>query len=129
MDLVIDTQRDAITRLTPGKLHADWNQEVATAYAERLSSAGVIADPAGLEAVYYHRTGHHLGLDTHDESLAEAPIAPGMVFTVEPGLYIASESTGIRIEDDVMVAEGGSRILSDMIPREPSDIEAMMRDR
>ncbi len=129
MELVLETQRDATARLTPGKLHADWNQEVATAYAERLASAGVIADPAGLEAVYYHRTGHHLGLDTHDEAIPDIPAAPGMVFTVEPGLYIASESTGIRIEDDVMVADGGNRILSDMIPREPSDIEAMMRGR
>ena len=129
MELVLETQRDAIARLTPGKLHADWNQEVATAYAGRLAAAGIIPDPAGLEAVYYHRTGHHLGLDTHDEAIPDIPASPGMVFTVEPGLYIASESTGIRIEDDVMVADGGSRILSDMIPREPSDIEAMMRDR
>ena len=129
MEIVLETQRDAIARLTPGKPHADWNQEVATAYAERLASAGVIPDPAGLEAVYYHRTGHHLGLDTHDEAIPDIPAAPGMVFTVEPGLYIAAESTGIRIEDDVLVAGGGNRILSDMIPREPSDIEALMRRR
>ncbi|HOF67501.1 MAG TPA: Xaa-Pro aminopeptidase [Candidatus Fermentibacter daniensis] len=126
VEMVLETQRDAIHRLSPGKLHAAWNLEVSEAYAERLAAAGIIHEPAGIDAVYYHRTGHHLGLDTHDEALAETPIAPGMVFTVEPGLYVAAESIGIRIEDDVMVGGEGNTILSDMIPREPSDIEALM---
>lgn len=126
VDIVLDTQKDAIRLLTPGKTHAAWNLEVAAAYAERLAAAGVIPDPASIDSVYYHRTGHHLGLDTHDEAILDAPISPGMVFTVEPGLYIAAESIGIRIEDDVLVGADGCVILSDMIPRTPDEIEALM---
>ncbi len=127
MELVLEIQRRAIGMLKPGRTHAEWNAEVCEVYAGMLAGAGTIPDPSALEQVYYHRTGHHLGLDTHDEATVETVIAPGMVFTVEPGLYLAGESTGIRIEDDVLVGENGCTVLSGDIPRSPDEIEMLMK--
>jgi Xaa-Pro aminopeptidase len=55
------------------------------------------------------------------------PFAPGMVLTVEPGIYIPEERIGIRIEDDILVTANGHEILSSGAPRRPGDIEALMR--
>ena len=75
---------------------------------------------------YYHGVSHHLGLDTHDVSDRERPLEPGMVITVEPGLYFKEHSIGIRIEDDVLVTNTGSENLSIDIPKEIHDIEKLM---
>jgi Xaa-Pro aminopeptidase len=90
---------------------------------------------------YMHRTGHWLGLDVHDagEYKREGrwrPLAPGMVLTVEPGLYIRAAADvperlrdiGVRIEDDVLVCEGGCEVLTAEAPKRIDDIEALMRD-
>jgi Xaa-Pro aminopeptidase len=87
---------------------------------------------------YMHRTSHWLGLDVHDAGayVAEGKpreLAPGMVFTVEPGLYVAADDEtvdarwrgiGVRIEDDVLVTPGGCEILTAAIPKSPEDAEA-----
>lgn len=127
--LVIEIQEEAIHLLRPGKTHAEWNSEVNKYYAGRLVKFGLIENEEKLEEVFYHRIGHHIGLDTHDENLVNTPIRPGMVFTVEPGLYIAEESIGIRIEDDVLVGETENEILSSGIPKTPDEIEAFMKSR
>jgi Xaa-Pro aminopeptidase len=89
-----------------------------------------------------HGTGHHLGIDVHDCALArkemyvDAELEPGMVFTIEPGLYFHPDDLmvpeefrgiGIRIEDDVLVTESGVENLSAMLPRTPEAIEAWMK--
>jgi Xaa-Pro aminopeptidase len=127
MDLVLEAQSEAIRLLRPGTTHARWNKEFNEFYAGKLAGAGVLPDPASLGSVYYHRVGHHLGLDTHDEAILNLPIQAGMVFTVEPGLYVASEGVGIRIEDDVLVGEKENIVLSSGIPKTPDDIQALMR--
>jgi Xaa-Pro aminopeptidase len=86
-----------------------------------------------------HRTSHYLGLDVHDvgpyltEEGKPRPLAPGMVFTIEPGLYIASDDEkappelrgiGVRIEDDILVTSGGCENLTVAIPRTVADVEA-----
>jgi len=89
---------------------------------------------------YMHRTGHWLGLDVHDageykRSGAWRALQPGMVLTVEPGIYIraaadvppALHDIGIRIEDDVLVTEGDCEVLTDAAPKSIADIEALMR--
>ncbi|MBN1433642.1 aminopeptidase P family protein, partial [Candidatus Fermentibacterales bacterium] len=86
MDLVIEVQEEAIRLLRPGIEHRQWNEEVNAFYRERLKERRIIETDEELERVYYHRIGHSLGLDTHDECLVSQPIEEGMVFTVEPGL-------------------------------------------
>ena len=91
-----------------------------------------------------HGTGHHLGVDTHDcsvtprEFYVDSPLEPGMVFTIEPGLYFRVDDElvppelrgiGIRIEDDIVVDPDGSvRRLSAAIPRSADEVEAWMRE-
>jgi len=126
VEMVLLVQEKAIELLRPGKLHRVWNEEVNQFYRELMLSRGVIASPGDFEKFYYHGVGHHLGLDTHDEHIPQLPIAPGMVFTVEPGFYSAEEGIGIRIEDDVLVGEAGNTVLSADFPRTPDEIEALM---
>jgi len=90
---------------------------------------------------YMHRTSHWLGMDVHDVGQykidgVSRTLEPGMVLTVEPGLYIAQESEGIdphfrglgiRIEDDVLVTPTGHEVLTAAIPKEINDIEALRR--
>lgn len=74
-----------------------------------------------------HGTSHHMGLDTHDYGILTEPMVAGMVFTVEPGIYIPSENMGIRLEDDYVIQEKGEPInLMKNIPVEVEDIEKWM---
>jgi Xaa-Pro aminopeptidase len=88
-----------------------------------------------------HGTSHHLGIDVHDcaqarrEMYLDAELRPGMVFTIEPGLYFKADDLavpeelrgiGVRIEDDVLVTEDGCENLSGMLPRRPEEVEAWM---
>ena len=65
-------------------------------------------------------------MDVHDPSDPAAPLEPGMVVTIEPGVYIPEEGIGIRIEDDILVTESGSEVLSDSLPKEAEDLEALL---
>ena len=69
---------------------------------------------------------HHLGLDVHDLADRNEPLQPGMVITVEPGIYVPEWKIGMRIEDDVLVTGEGCLILSPDIPREADEIEAIL---
>jgi Xaa-Pro aminopeptidase len=73
---------------------------------------------------FIHGTSHHIGLHVHDVGSTNR-LEPGMVITVEPGIYIPEEQLGVRIEDDILVTADGYRILSDF-PRKIADIEALM---
>ncbi|MGH7238075.1 MAG: M24 family metallopeptidase, partial [Candidatus Saccharimonadales bacterium] len=65
-----------------------------------------------------HATSHFLGLDPHDAGDYDHPLEPGVVLTVEPGIYIPDEKIGVRIEDDVLITPTGHEILSRHLPRE-----------
>jgi Xaa-Pro aminopeptidase len=87
-----------------------------------------------------HRTGHWLGMDVHDVGDYKVDtewrvFEPGMTFTVEPGLYISQRNTdvakkwqniGIRIEDDVLITKEGCEVLTNEVPKDPDEIEALM---
>jgi len=87
---------------------------------EKLRELGLIKsiEPAEVRKYFPHYTTHHLGLDAHDDSDYAVPLKPNMVLTVEPGIYIAKEAIGVRIEDDVLITENGAEILSDGLSRE-----------
>ena len=89
-----------------------------------------------------HATSHWLGLDVHDcgpyrDDKGQVRLRPGMVLTIEPGLYFGPQAKktpdiykgiGIRIEDDVLVTEDGCRVLSEAIPKDPDELEAIVSD-
>ena len=72
---------------------------------------------------------HHLGLDTHDGTDRTSKLQPGNVITCEPGLYFKEFGIGVRIEDDVLITEEGSEVLSDGIIKDVAAIEKMLRTR
>jgi len=146
-ELVLAAQSAAIEKVRPG---SGWNEPHDAAV--RVLAQGLIdlkLLEGSLEEVlqketyrrfYMHRTGHWLGLDVHDagdykRSGSWRALVPGMVLTVEPGLYIraaadvaeAFHDIGIRIEDDVAVTGDGCEILTGEVPKSIADVEALMR--
>ena len=75
----------------------------------------------------YHGISHHLGIDVHDLGTRTEPLLPGMVLTVEPGIYIEEEQMGIRIENNVVITENGNRDLMEKFPITIEQIEALMK--
>jgi len=112
-DIVLDAHKAVIGAIKPG-----------ATIPELLDIARDVIRRAGYIDEFIHGISHHLGLDTHDAADNGLPLEPGMVITVEPGIYLPNEKTGVRIEDDVLVTETGCRILSNQIPREKKDVEA-----
>ena len=76
-----------------------------------------------------HGIGHPLGLDVHDVGLTTEPIQPGWVLTVEPGIYIPAEGLAVRLENDILVQDGGNVDLLAEVPIEAEEIEALMKPR
>lgn len=114
-DLVLEAQAAAIRAVKPGVMMHQVNE-----------AARAVFTKAGLQDKYIHGIGHQLGMEVHDVT-PDGPLKPGMVVTIEPGLYLPEESTGIRIEDDILVTAGGRENLSNMIPKQANEIERMMR--
>ncbi len=82
----------------------------------------------GLEKYFPHGIGHYMGLDVHDVGSYKESLAPGCVFTIEPGLYLREESIGVRIEDNYLMTEKGLVRLSANLPREIDEIEAILNE-
>ena len=124
---VLEAQKIVIANAKPGLTTRQLNQMVIDYYESRLDDLGLRKDGKGVRDYYYHGVSHQLGLDTHDICTErERTLKPGMVITVEPGLYIEDESIGIRIENDVLITEDGCEDLSIAIPRTVEEIEAIM---
>ncbi len=147
-DIVLEAQRRAIEAVVPG---AHWNrphEEAVQVLTRGLKDLGLLAgDLDGLieseayRPFFMHRTGHWLGMDVHDVGDYKLDgqwreLEPGMVMTVEPGLYISRNvpdvparwhDIGIRIEDDVAVTREGYEVLSEGAPKDGDEIEALMR--
>lgn len=123
-EIVLRAQKEAIAAVKPGVPFRDVHKV-----------AKKIIRQAGYAKYFNHGTSHYLGLDTHDVG-DRGPLQPGMVITVEPGIYIpqgaeidqAYWNIGVRIEDDVLVTEDGHKLLSGKAPREIADIEKMMNE-
>lgn len=124
---VLEAQKIVIANAKPGLTTRQLNQMVIDYYETRLDDLGLRKDGKTVRDYYYHGVSHQLGLDTHDICTErERTLKPGMVITVEPGLYIEDESIGIRIENDVVITETGCEDLSAAFPRTAEEIEAIM---
>ena len=148
-EVVLAAQYEAIDAVRPGNHWNHAHEAALKALARGLIDLGLLSgtveeaiEKEACKPFFMHRTGHWLGLDVHDVGdyrIGEAwrELEPGMVLTVEPGLYIAPDNTsvdekwrgiGIRIEDDVVVTKDGCRVLTDEVPKTIADIEALMAD-
>lgn len=125
-ETVLEVNKKAIEYLKPGMTLKEYNDYGKMLLTEGAKKLGLIKEDSEITKYYYHSLGHYLGLDVHDVGNYAKPIPEGAVITVEPGLYIAEEGIGIRIEDDILVKEGGNINLSKEIIKEVKDIEAYM---
>lgn len=147
-DLVLRAQMEVIRLVRPGLPWHKLHERAVQVLAEGLVNMGILEGPAE-KAVedktyrkwYMHGTGHWLGIDVHDvgayarDGEPGRALEPGMVFTVEPGLYFHGDEEGcpdrfrgigVRIEDDVLVTETGVDVLSRTVPKDPEEIEQLV---
>ena len=128
-EVVLNCNKAIIQRIKPGVTIKEL-QEFATEFLRKSCiNTGLMKMDDDIRNYYYHNCSHHLGLDTHDISLREKPLENGNVITVEPGLYFANYGVGVRIEDDVLVSEDGSIVLSKNIAKEMNEVERFMASR
>ena len=123
--MVLDTQLEVIEKIKPGVPFASLNDCCKGKLCQCATKNGLIKDDSQLGEYYFHGVSHFLGLDTHDVGKSEE-LRPGMVITVEPGLYLREERLGIRIEDDILVTESGHENLSKKIPKTIKEVEHWM---
>jgi Xaa-Pro aminopeptidase len=131
-------KNEATQLLRPGTLLADYHKQVGKIMESELIGLGLIdqsdvakQDPEKplYKKYFMHGTSHFLGLDVHDVGLWNEPIAEGMVFTVEPGIYIREEKLGIRLENNILVTRDAPIDLFADIPVEADAVEEMMNRR
>ena len=135
-EAVLRVKDAAAKMLKPGVIWAEYQDMVGRIMEKELLKLGLLTEediknenpewPA-YKKYFMHGTSHNMGLDTHDYGILEEPMQAGMVFTVEPGIYIPEEGIGVRIEDDYVVQEKGEPInLMKNIPITVEEIEALM---
>lgn len=144
-EIVEAARREAVETVRPGIPEERVHDRALRVIVRGLRDLGVLSgsedeiiQEKAYEPYFPHRTSHWLGLDTHDvgDYMVEGtsrPLAPGMVLTIEPGLYFPSDvaegalaGIGVRIEDDVLVTEEGSEVLSARLPTPPDEVEALV---
>ena len=147
-ELVLATQKGAVAKAVPGATIDQLYEHCVRTLTEGLISLGLLEGPVsariedqGYKKYFMHGVSHWLGLDVHDAGTymhkgKGRPLEPGMVITVEPGLYIAAGTAGapermhgigVRIEDDVVITADGNEVLTAACPKEIADIEAACR--
>ncbi len=123
---VLDVNKKCIEYLKPGITWKEFNEYAKELLVDALKRLGLIKENKELSKYYWHSIGHFIGLDTHDPGNYEETLQPGMVLTVEPGIYIEEEGIGVRIEDNILITAEGVIILSADIIKEIDDIEKFM---
>lgn len=126
---VLRVNEKVINTIKPGLEYKDINELSREWIAEECIKLGLIKNKEDVKKYYWHSIGHSLGLDTHDISYENrnATFKEGMVWTVEPGIYIEEEGIGIRIEDDILVTANGTEVLTKDMIKTVEDIENFMR--
>jgi Xaa-Pro aminopeptidase len=118
-DAVREAQQAIIESLKPGLSLEAYQQHVDTTVKEamvRLNIMRSLDDEQGYHRHMPHAVSHGLGVDVHDALGRPRELQPGMVITVEPGIYLGDEGIGVRIEDDILITETGYRNLSAKLP-------------
>ena len=134
-ELVLAAQDAAFAVCMPGKQFSDPHAAAQQVIAKGLKDLGIISSENQVRTYFPHGTSHHLGLDVHDMG-RRGTLEPGMIFTVEPGIYIPPGSNcdkkwwsiGVRIEDDILITSNGYKSLSEGSPRSVAAIEKMAKE-
>jgi Xaa-Pro aminopeptidase len=127
-EIVLGAQNAALDAVKPGvRMYGEGKtlQEITQKY---IGSHGKDNNGKSLLPYYIHGVSHHLGLDVHDPGERDRKLEPGMVITVEPGIYIPDEKIGVRIEDDVLVTKDGHQLLTARLPRTVDEVEKVMAE-
>ena len=146
-DLVLETQMSCVEMVRPGVTHDELKTHSVEMLTEGMVKLGLLkGEPAQLikeekyKQFYMHGLGHLLGIDVHDVGIyyydkQSRALEPGVVMTVEPGIYVAPDTKdipeqylgiGVRIEDDVLCTANGPQVLTTGVPKNPDEIEALM---
>ncbi len=146
-DLVLETQMSCVEMVRPGVTHDELKEHSVEMLTEGMVKLGLLkGEPKELikeekyKQFYMHGLGHLLGIDVHDVGIyyydkQSRALEPGVVMTVEPGIYIAPDTKdipeqylgiGVRIEDDVLCTANGPRVLTTKVPKDAGEIEALM---
>ena len=138
--------RACSSMLKPGVLLRDYQREAESLIEDELIGLGLMtaeekrdpqdrsdardaATPPAFRKYFMHGVSHHIGLDVHDVNDAGTPLAPGMVLTVEPGIYIREENLAVRLENLIVIGENGNHDLMANVPLDADEIEACMNAR
>ena len=126
-NIVLEGQRRVIEAIKPGVPFSSLNEMLKDYYFDALKEIGLVETKEDVAKYYYHGVSHYLGAETHDIGrYIDRSLQPGMVLTVEPGLYIEEWEIGIRIEDDVLVTEDGNEVMTSAMIKTVEEIEAFM---
>ena len=119
-EAVCEAQDYAYSLLKPGVIFAEYEKLMEAFVGEKLRELGLIKSISrdSVRQFFPHATSHFLGLDAHDAGDYAHPLEPGVVITVEPGIYIPAEGIGVRIEDDIVITKDGCDVLSKKLPRD-----------
>jgi len=126
-NIALEINNEVTDTIKPGMFFTDINEMNRKLTFPRLKAAGLLTDLADLDKYVWHRCSHHIGFDVHDVGSYEIPLAEGMFFSMDMGLYIREWGIGMRIEDDVLVTADGLKNVSVSIPRTIEEIEAAMQ--
>ncbi len=127
-DIVLGAQNAAIDAIKPGIQLYGTDRSLQQIAADYINTHGRDKEGRTLGRYFIHGVSHHLGLDVHDPGDRTRPLEPGMVVTVEPGIYIPEENLGVRIEDDILVTKDGHQLLTARLPRAADEIEKLMAE-
>lgn len=127
-EIVLAANKGAIAMIAPGISMRDVSSKASEILAEGLIKVGLIENRNELRQYYFHGLSHPIGLQVDDVG-STSVLEPGMVITIEPGIYIREEGLGVRIEDDVLVTETGHKVMSKNAPKTVTEIEALAKEK
>jgi len=125
-NIALEINNEITETIKAGMYFRDINEMNRKLTFPRLKAAGLLTDIADLDKYVWHRCSHHIGFDVHDVGSYETPLAEGMFFSMDMGLYIREWGIGMRVEDDVLMTADGLKNISSSIPRTICEIESAM---
>lgn len=126
-EIVLKANEEAIKKVAPGVRLSDISRTADSVLADGMLRIGLINDRKEFKKYYYHGLSHQIGLKNAYGGIPDV-LEPGMIITIEPGIYVKSERTGVRIEDDVLVTETSYEVLSGKAPKKIPDVEQLMKE-